>query len=534
MMIDILHQLLKSTVMYLIQWLERIIKNITSTISLKRKRDLQTIADTTHNVQLNQKFWVVLSYSELRRFHDFLFMKQWINVEQKTIVHQLIAIVTSLLIRKASDALYCAWTLMNFVMMTQYWLHDDKSLHYMNNVIYRINVLKEVFKQFQHDENFNYFKFHVISHYINFIQRYESANDFDTSYMKIAHKFLIKDYYDFTNKQKNFQMQILHHNTWWVNMLTMKNIILHDLIMFRSEIDEKMKVMITKSFKSLDLTQLEWDLSEMNSNQWQNWFSNSWFWCIASEITKMTHIKNFLNELSIFIRESWRKKSEIKLNKYQMNQKEIDFFWINDYFVSVYASIECWRCEDKDSINSEKLTLKWVWCASAWQKQMLNWRRDYIYVQEYAENDQENSDIVKVLNDRLMRQLQIIITVHDSLRQDDNEKSVQYLRTLIELLKFKNNEVLNALHDMIEVEQWSKNTVKKSWYLECWWFYNMSTLLQSAHLISTESKKFFYVNNYIDWNIFNILYEENFLKKKAWKTNELANLDRWEKTKFTQ
>jgi len=172
-------------------------------------------------------------------------------------VHQLIAIVTSLLIRKASDALYCARAFMNFVMMTQYQSHNDESLRYMNNAIYRINVLKEVFKQFQHDENFNYLKFHVISHYMNFIQRYEDADDFDTSYMKIAHKFLIKDYYDLTNKRKNFQMQILHHNTWRVNMLTMRDIILHDLITFRSEIDERMKVMITKSSRSLDLTQLE-------------------------------------------------------------------------------------------------------------------------------------------------------------------------------------------------------------------------------------------------------------------------------------
>ncbi len=98
---------------------------------------------------------------------------------------------------------------------------------------------------------------------------------------------------------------------------------------------------------------------------------------------------------------------------------------------------------------------------------MLNWRCDYVYVQEYAENDQENSDIVEALNDRLMRQLQIIITVRDSLRQDDNEKSVQYSRALIKLLKLKNNEVLDALHDMIEVEQWLKNTVKKSQYFEC-------------------------------------------------------------------
>ncbi len=138
----------------------------------------------------------------------------------------------------------------------------------------------------------------------------------------------------------------------------------------------------------------------------------------------MTHIENFLNELSIFIRESRRKKSEIKSNKYQMNQKEIDFFWINDYFVSVHASIECWRCKNKNLTDSEKLTSKRIQCAFAWQRQMLNWRRDYIYVQEYAENDQENSDIVEALNDKLMKQLQIIITVYDLLHQNDNEKSV--------------------------------------------------------------------------------------------------------------
>jgi len=40
-------------------------------------------------------------------------------------------------------------------------------------------------------------------------------------------------------------------------MLTMKDIILHDLIIFRSEIDERMKVMITKSSRSLDLMQFE-------------------------------------------------------------------------------------------------------------------------------------------------------------------------------------------------------------------------------------------------------------------------------------
>ncbi len=39
---------------------------------------------------------------------------------------------------------------------------------------------------------------------MNFIRRYEDADDFNTSYIKIAYKYLIKDYYDLTNKRKNF------------------------------------------------------------------------------------------------------------------------------------------------------------------------------------------------------------------------------------------------------------------------------------------------------------------------------------------
>ena len=116
-----MHQLLKSTVMYLIQWLEMIIKNIISTISLKRKCDSQTIADTTHDVQLNQRFQVVLSYSELKRFHDFLFVKQWIDVKQKIIMHQLIAIITSLLIKK--HQMRCI--VLKLLWISWWWLNID-------------------------------------------------------------------------------------------------------------------------------------------------------------------------------------------------------------------------------------------------------------------------------------------------------------------------------------------------------------------------------------------------------------------------
>ena len=45
-------------------------------------------------------------------------------------------------------------------------------------------------------------------------------------------------------------------------------------------------------------------------------------------------------------------------------------------------------------------------------------------------------------------------------------------------------------------------------------FYNLLIILWSAYLISiNDNWNIYYVNNYIDWNQFNTLYNDLFLKK---------------------
>jgi hypothetical protein len=44
--------------------------------------------------------------------------------------------------------------------------------------------------------------------------------------------------------------------------------------------------------------------------------------------------------------------------------------------------------------------------------------------------------------------------------------------------------------------------------------YNISNVIQSVHVIFSEIEHY-YVNNYVNWNTYNIVYDENFLKNEA-------------------
>jgi hypothetical protein len=44
-----------------------------------------------------------------------------------------------------------------------------------------------------------------MSHYFDFIRKYDMTNDYDISHDEIKHKYMIKQYYDKTNKKKTFQ-----------------------------------------------------------------------------------------------------------------------------------------------------------------------------------------------------------------------------------------------------------------------------------------------------------------------------------------
>ncbi len=188
--------------------------------------------------------------------------------------------------------MHCTHAIINFIVIARYTFHDMKFLKYFDHALYYIDKLKDVFKDLRskishrktvnenNDDNvnlkkwhFNFFKFHVISHYKELIELYKSVKDFDIEHFKVIHKYLVKCFYQFMNKRENFEIQIMQHNTWLINMLIFEDMIKH----------QKFRKILTMK----DKLQINWSLS---------WVLISIFWLNLStwyQSSDLTQILNF-------------------------------------------------------------------------------------------------------------------------------------------------------------------------------------------------------------------------------------------------
>ena len=62
------------------------------------------------------------------------------------------------------------------------------------------------------------------------------------------------------------------------------------------------------------------------------------------------------------------------------------------------------------------------------------------------------TEALTLLNDQLSDQLQLILFIIDSLRQDNKSNELRHNDVLIELLKSRNEKTQHAVHEMIEIK----------------------------------------------------------------------------------
>ena len=195
--------------MYLFIWIKQLLQAEMST-TRKRKDTCMIIVDRSRATQLNAQFCKIFEFIELKKFARFSRMKQWIEIEQKTIVRQLILVLTSLLINKWFYVIDFFRVLIDFILLAQYHFHNNSTLKYINHVLRQMNVYKEIFRHLrsQHknisNEHFSFSKFHVMSHYIDFIRLYEITDEYDISHDEVKHKYMFKDFYEKINKKEIF------------------------------------------------------------------------------------------------------------------------------------------------------------------------------------------------------------------------------------------------------------------------------------------------------------------------------------------
>jgi hypothetical protein len=518
MMIDVLHQLLKGITMYLITWVKSLTSDILPAVR-KRKRQDRTINESSGSIQLDERFRCVPPFTGLKRFSRFSEVKQWTGVEQRAIIRQLIPILAPLLSVKVPGAMHCARAIVDFILLAQYKTHDDETLRYLEQALYRIDRTKAVFKRFRpidkatDEGHFNFPKFHAMTHYASCIREYGAADNFDTEHSEAAHKYHVKAFYGRTNKRQGYEDQICLHNTRRINMLAMTNVLFHKKSRYTTQSGNDIEAQVSVPTRPQNLSQLGWEINHTNSNNICLRGFNVDFWRTAAEVAVRLEIKDFIDALAVFVRESRKRLDGVPITNASVVRRESDSSWVEGMLVALHPSIRCWRRKGSDSNDLELLTKEYVRCKQSWQKGK-EWRRDYVWVQDIEADDGSP------LSGRKVGQVQAIVTVVDDSRRDSKGAPVQYTGVFINLLRLKNNGQVHSVHGMVEVEDWPQVRTQNPRNIGHRCFFDMSTILRSAHIIPTNNTGIYYVNNYVDWDQYNTIFDPEFL------TNGIRDADR--------
>ena len=133
--------------------------------------------------------------------------------------------------------------------------------------------------------------------------------------------------------------------------------------------------------------------------------------------------------------------------------------------------------------------------------------------------------------------MQAIVTVFDIDRQMTNGKYPVYQGVLIDILPLKQQGKPNDIHGMIELGHPYITDLKNSRKLNGRRFYTLPTILRSAHVVpafthrEAKSSDVYYINNYIDWDQYQELYDKDWIEKGKKKVDRIDRDYRQKKSK---
>jgi len=304
-----------------------------------------------------------------------------------------------------------------------------------------------------------------------------------------------------------------------LNLLAMKDIFLYKSTRQSKINKHALTAMITWFSHVFNLCKIQDALIHEQCNQIQETELNSKLWCHALILVEILNIKKLLNTLTVFMHKCHNIVDKKVVSDRELNKKKKDSIWVRSYYVSVHKSLQCWKQDEKDVDDLKNLVSDKVYCSLNWQKKKRIWRRDYVLIQKRSK---EMTEVSTLLNDWLSDQLRLILFIINSLHQDNKNNELQHNDALVELLKSCNEKTQHAMHEMIKIKHWFKDNIKNSRSLKVSWFFHLHTILRSVHVVSANNisselnkNKFFYINNFSDWNSYNSIYEKNLLHKET-------------------
>lgn len=116
------------------------------------------------------------------------------------------------------------------------------------------------------------------------------------------------------------------------------------------------------------------------------------------------------------------------------------------------------------------------------------------------------------------------MTVADSERFTSKGKLVTYIGAFIKLYNQKNHEQVHKIHGIIEFEKMHALNAENPRNHSAFWIIEILSVLRNAHVILRNQDKFvFYVNNFINQDQFNQLYNLDSMNKGIRNTDVIGS-----------
>ncbi|KAI8940000.1 hypothetical protein NX059_003723 [Plenodomus lindquistii] len=533
MLVDTLHQLLKGLVMYTVKWIQQLVGD---TIPKRRvaKDGRATLRDKGGRSQLDQRFRDVPSYTALRRFSrvDFSKITQWTGDEQKAIVQQLVAVVTPILCEHEPYAVHFTKAVCDFVTIAQYRSHDDDTLTYLDDALKRIDALKHVFESFRPRRrdrdsvgHFNIPKLHGLTHWRYFIQSRGSPDGYDTGPNGEApHNYLLKEMYKLTNRRE-FLTQLGRLNSRMIAVQSTNALFtMASSIETTAATQQFEDVRLTIPTAAVEPTSLGWGMGRAFSKRWNRVRvlpTAKGTWLSIAEVTKESGIVDLPTILYEFVDSQTHtlasQDSPLMTKEASSGCRTITRpAWADTAMLEIHPSLTCWRREGKHATDTEHLTKQFLRSRPWGQSQ--EWRRDFVIANEFGYRTGPTPhprDASQRLYGKTVGQLDLIFTIRIESAGivGDHGHAHTFTGAVLDRLKQVNQGRPHCVHGMIELEKAHTMADTNRGTLGSRKAFSMSAIWRGVHIVpaATGSKRVF-INNYIDFELYNTLYSPSFQK----------------------
>ena len=143
----------------------------------------------------------------------------------------------------------------------------------------------------------------------------------------------------------------------------MKNVLLYEKTKFIQIKKNVMSAMITTLCRAIDLSKLSIFVSHAQCYQILNARLDSKKWCFAFTLMKNLDIFEFLNALTVFIREFRNVIDKIQVFNHDLDKRVKNAVNAESCFITIHDFLVCWKWNEKNENNSNSLVKDRVICA---------------------------------------------------------------------------------------------------------------------------------------------------------------------------